>query len=202
MLHDRMKIVKLLLVAVCPILFLSNLTGQENTGESAVNSFDEYFSRPVEEKIFIHTDRSVYLPGETIYFKVYSLNSRTNAPASLSRVAYVELLTNKSSPVVSVKVYLTDASGSGHIHLPPDLVTGYFYIRAYTHWMKNLAPINFFTQKIAIIDPYNRLYEFTDSTLLINTNELQCKFFPEGGRMIRNIESLTCVQLCQKVVQL
>ena len=44
-----------------------------------------------QEKLYIHTDKSHYLPGETIWFKLYLTDASSHQASPWSRIVYVEL---------------------------------------------------------------------------------------------------------------
>ena len=48
----------------------------------------EFYPR---EKLYIHTDKSHYLPGETIWFKLYLTDASSHQASPWSRIVYVEL---------------------------------------------------------------------------------------------------------------
>ena len=49
---------------------------------------NEFYPR---EKLYIHTDKSHYLPGETIWFKLYLTDASSHQASPWSRIVYVEL---------------------------------------------------------------------------------------------------------------
>jgi len=89
------------------------------------------FSAPVE-RIYVSTDRSVYLAGEQVFCSLFCLDvSGDPVPSDLSSVAYVELAAEGVSNVTS-KISLLEGRGSGYIMLPPTLPTGNYRLYAYT----------------------------------------------------------------------
>ena len=83
-----------------------------------VQSFDTYRRQTLSEKLFVHTDQSVYLTGETIWFKIYYVDGTFHQPLDLSKVAYVEVLDGAGKAVLQTKVALTTAGGNGTFFLP------------------------------------------------------------------------------------
>lgn len=67
----------------------------------------------LEEKLFLHTDRSSYLCGEIIWFKAYVANSLNRQPLSLSKIVYVEILNKLNQPVLQGKIAMEDGNGDG-----------------------------------------------------------------------------------------
>ncbi|MDR1259489.1 MAG: hypothetical protein LBK65_09495 [Tannerellaceae bacterium] len=107
---------------------------------------------PVRERIYVRTDKQTYLPGEMLWLKAH-VTGHDGRPVSFSRIGYVELH-DGSSPVVQVKIELSDGNGSGWMELPATLPTGYYYLRAYTRYMRNEGEAVFFSKRLAVINPF------------------------------------------------
>ncbi len=106
----------------------------------------------VLERIHLRTDRDLYVVGESIHFKAFMLTG--NTPAQYSDILYLELMDKQHSPVVQKKFAISDAECDGTFSLPAELGSGYFYLRAYTSWMKNYGPESFAYQLITVINPF------------------------------------------------
>lgn len=102
------------------------------------------------ERIYIATDRDVYVAGESMWLSVYCIDINNSLNLSgISSIAYLELY-NAQSLVLTAKVVLVEGRGSGHIELPPNLPTGNYKIISYTKQMLNeLEPV-FFEKVIPI----------------------------------------------------
>jgi len=107
---------------------------------------------PIQEKIFVHTDKDTYLAGEIIWFKTYVLDAASKRLLSLSKVAYVEIISSEQRPVFQGKIAIDEGHGSGSFQLPYSVRSGNYLLRAYTSWMKNAGPGSFFEKNIAIIN--------------------------------------------------
>ena len=78
--------------------------------------FDRYRVNRLEEKVFAHTDKSFYLAGEIIWFKLYVVDGAMNRPLDLSKLAYVEILSADQRPVLQGKIELKEGFGNGSFH--------------------------------------------------------------------------------------
>src|ERR1700747_675891 len=85
------------------------------------SSFDKHGRYALQEKIFMHTDKSAYLTGEILWFKLYVVDGTLHKPLNLSKVAYVDVLDNNSVPVMQTKLELKNGSGSGSVYIPVTL---------------------------------------------------------------------------------
>lgn len=162
-----------------------NAVNAQNIDSTAVKSLDNYSKTAVQEKAFVHSDKSSYLAGEILWFKLYLVDASTHAKTDLSSVAYVEILDWNKQPVLQTKVSLENGSGSGSLFLPVSLLSGNYKIVAYTNWMKNFDSGFFFQKGISIVNSIQELD--------VQKNEKQAdvaiQFFPEGGNLIEGIES-------------
>ncbi|MDF9830400.1 TonB-dependent receptor plug domain-containing protein [Parabacteroides sp. PF5-6] len=104
------------------------------------------------EKVYVHQDRTQYVAGETMWFKVYQ-SSSPDFPVE-SGVVYVELIDGMNQAVAETKWKLENGSAAGHIELPDTLTSGLYQLRAYTGWMQNFDAEGFFTREIRIASPF------------------------------------------------
>src|SRR3954468_5900185 len=116
------------------------LNAQNQPVDLLHQQFSSYQSGALQEKLFIHTDKSFYLAGETVWFKIYAVDASFHKPLTTSIIAYTEILNKELKPVLQTKVQLTNGGGNGSVTIPGFLPTGDYMLRAYTSWMKNFSP--------------------------------------------------------------
>lgn len=150
-----------------------------------VKNANHYNSRRLQEKVFVHLDRSFYVAGETAWFKVYLVDGYIHHPITSSKVVYLEILDETNQPLIQTKVSLMNGVGHGNVVLPAALNSGNYRVRAYTHWMKNFSPEHYFHQLITIVNVFRRL----DEKIKSGNPKLDIQFFPEGGQLVNGIES-------------
>ncbi|WP_184545479.1 hypothetical protein [Mucilaginibacter sp. FT3.2] len=154
------------------------------------NSFKEYNSNTLHEKLYLHTDKNGYTAGELIWFKVYNVDGIFMKPLGLSKVVYVEVLDEKQTPVLQTKIGMKDGAGSGSLYIPVNLSTGKFVLRAYTSWMKNFGPDYYFSKKLSIINPLKS----PEATGTVAAAAYDVQFFPEGGNLVNGFTSVVGVK--------
>jgi hypothetical protein len=149
------------------------------------SKFNQYRLTHLQEKIFMHSDKQFYLPGEIIWFKIYVVDASFHSAIDISKICYVELINSDKKSTLQGKIALTNGSGSGSFMLPSSIPSGNYLLRAYTHWMKNFSAGFYFEKSITIINPQKppRWPVQTDSTLF------DIQFFPEGGNLVNGLES-------------
>jgi hypothetical protein len=146
-------------------------------------------SLPCTEKMFVHTDRSLYIAGENIWFKAYCLQAATKLPSTISRAAYVEILNLDDQPVVRKVIRLSNGCGQGLIKLPDNLSSGNYCLRAYTAWMKNTGPGSYFMKQFRIFNPF-QIGDLEDTISAGKTIDTwDAKFYPEGGVLLASAEN-------------
>lgn len=101
------------------------------------------------EKIFTHFDRSFYQPGETIWFKAYSIVD--GRPGSSSSVARAELIDPKGKIIASRILPLVIGTASGSIELPGNLPQGPYVFRLFTQQMLSGGPQTFYYKAIPVV---------------------------------------------------
>ncbi len=163
-----------------------NVGASAQTLSSIGQDFNRYQQINLQEKIFAHTDKSFYVTGELLWFKLYLVNS-TNKPFNLSKVAYVEVLDARHNAVLQSKIAMKQGSGNGSFYIPLTLSNGNYQLRAYTSWMKNNGPELFFEKPITIVNPLKSPEAVPATANVAAGTDVQ--FFPEGGDLIRNVTS-------------
>jgi hypothetical protein len=159
---------------------------QDNAGAGIVQKFQQYSQQSVQEKLYLHLDRSFYLVGETMWFKAYNLNGGTHRFIDLSKIAYLEVMDKDLNAVVQTKFSLLDGKGNGSLVLPSSVVSGNYKVRCYTNWMKNFSSDYFFETSISVVNPFVKFDPDPDEKREVIYD---IQFFPVGGNLVRNIES-------------
>lgn len=106
------------------------------------------------EKIFMHYNTSVLLPGEYVFYSLYCINAQTNKLSNISRLAYIELVGEDNKSHIIQKVRLEQGRGQGDFFIPVSLPSGNYKLIGYTQWMKNAGQEQLFSDDVVIINPY------------------------------------------------
>ncbi|MDP5199229.1 hypothetical protein [Flavobacterium sp. DG2-3] len=115
-----------------------------------------------QETIFLHSNTTTFLTGETLFFKLYCLNPLNNKTSQISKIAYVELIDSEKKSVQKNKIYLDNGIGTGDYFIPTTLKTGNYKVVAYTKWMLNNPNSQKHQLDIFIINPF-QTQESTDN---------------------------------------
>ena len=148
-----------------------------------------------QEKIHLHTDRTIYIPGEKIWFKAYLVDAFTHQAPTYSQYVYAELI-DASDLLVHRVMVTNDDNGlfHGFISLSGKTPAGDYTLRAYTRYMENLGDDYFFKKNIRIAESGgNRGSRGSEENTSSPSGELggafDVSFFPEGGNLV---EGLVC----------
>ena len=120
-------------------------------------ALDVDMSDTYREKLFITTDREIYITGEQIRVKVYEMDELSCQPVDFSKIAYLEILNAGNNPVRQAKIRVEGTSGSAVFRLSDTLSSGNYLIRAYTGWMENFPEDLFAYTPITVINPFRDL---------------------------------------------
>ena len=85
-------------------LLLQAGLAQEKQLDTLIGRFDDYRVRVLQEKIYAHLDRTFYLTGETLWFKIYAVDGSFHKPLNVSKVAYVEIMDKGNLSVMQAKI--------------------------------------------------------------------------------------------------
>jgi hypothetical protein len=152
-------------------------TGKSLAPDSALNYLNSNYP---QEKVFLQTDKTQYIAGESIWMKAWC--TLEGNPSFLSRILYVDLV-NSSGKVVDKRMYKLDSlsSTAADFSIPAEIITGNYSINAYTLWMLNF-PQYLFKKDIFI---YNSDYK---AQLVKNQAPvIKIQFLPEGGNLVAGI---------------
>lgn len=152
-----MKVLRSIVTAFL-ILFQTGLLYSQDT--ISLNTLIQKSQKLIEEypteKVYLHFDKPYYALGDTIWFKGYVASGQDH-PSDLSKVLYIDLISEKDSLVKSIKLPVVNTSAYGSITLDPLVYkSGNYRIRAYTYWMLNFSDDQFFSKNIPVGDAINR----------------------------------------------
>lgn len=125
------------------------LTGYCSYSNSCIN-------QPLQntESVFVHLNSTNLLSGETLYYKLYALQSN-NTPSLFSKIAYIEIFDPWQNSVIKQKIVLNNGIATGDIFISSNLKSGSYKLLAYTNEMFKNSIV--FQTDLLIINPYDKL---------------------------------------------
>lgn len=173
-------------IACAFIIFITlSLSYKINAQDKLLSNYDQLSNLQVE-KVFLHIDRDILSPGDVLWYKAYLLNDLTYTPATESLNLHIELISNEGKVAANNVSLLQNGLAQGYLKLNDSIPAGNYTLRAYTHQMRNLDDLLFFTQQITILE--------TGSAKQIQNQEpkenmIDLQFMPEGGSLVENVTS-------------
>lgn len=116
------------------------------------------------ERVYVRTDKEVYLAGELVWIKLIVTDS-LGGPSALSQIGYVEIQ-DPATAHVQAKIELREGIGQACLELPATLPTGYYCLTAYTRQMRNESDSAFFRTTLGVVNTFRADPSIpTDTTL-------------------------------------
>lgn len=149
------------------LLLLAILFGLTTGPVSAQTPYDADFSEvaaQIREQVQLFTDRSIYAVDETIRFVADHTVSGPVGETPWSSVLYVELVAPSGKSLAQGKYLLSGGRAEGTLHIPTAALTGDYFLKCYSRWMRNEGPDSFSYTPLKIINPFR-------SEVAVNANE-------------------------------
>lgn len=163
---------------LCRILFILILTPLL----SSVYAGDKEKIEEYEERVFIKTDKSLYISGEIIWYSARLYNDGTGEISDKNTFVYIEVIDSLNNSVLRQVASIKNGGGSGSIHIPAEILSGNYYLRAYTSLMKNYGAEAFFHKPFTIVNTFKPLYTQ-------NQEGISLKIHAEGGGITAGVEN-------------
>ncbi len=170
-------------------LILSLLIGFFNAfSQDMENWITENEKVPVE-KIYVHTDAEYYFQGDTLWYKIYLIDSHSGRLIPSPENIYVELVDDKRTPVVQSVLLSVNGQAFGSFYLPDTIKPGNFVLHAFTNYLLNFSSnVHFYKQlSIARKSGLTRTarYRSREENMVADV-----AFLPEGGILLENVTNL------------
>jgi hypothetical protein len=143
-------------------------------------------SAQLHERIYIQSDRNSFVAGETVWFKVYLLNSLM--PGSTSTNLLLDLVDESGKRISSGSLPIFGATASGSLDLPLTLVQGIYFLRVYTNTKPDKNNYFSATRILHVFNP--------SATTPPVAGERVCIFHPSSGNLVVGIANTVYVETC------
>lgn len=101
------------------------------------------------EKIYAQTDRPLYFPGETIWFKAYVVDGE-NKVTNLSEVGYAELISPRGNVIERAELSIENGYLYYQFILADDAPGGRYTLQVYTNWMQAQGTEFIFSKELIV----------------------------------------------------
>lgn len=162
-------------------LLLSTFVFSQNQHSKNFLGKTEYFHNLPQEKFYLHTNKTTYFTGETLWWKAYVVSDFTDKP-TLTTNLYVNFY-NSNKELISHKLfYCEKGMAFGEIEIDNTLQAGTYYIQLDTNWSQNFT--NKYIQAIQIINSESK--DNLAKSIEQKKEDLNLSFYPESGSILYN----------------
>lgn len=134
------------------------------------------------EKIYTMTDKSVYIPGDTIWFRTFLVDATNLQESCQSRYVLAELISPTDTLVNRVKIVKDKNSAFyGYLRIPYEIPVGEYSLRCYTKYLQNWKGNASFARNIKIVKKKNNDNNWKKKE---KGSRFHVGFYPEGGTLI------------------
>lgn len=117
----------------------------------ATTNTSNYFTN-LQERVVLHTNKSNYRLGETLWYKTYQVYTSPVYRDAVSRIVYIDLISPDQEIVESQMLKTQNGVAWGQFTLNDTLPTGNYFLRTYTRWMQNYDDSTQTVLEIPILD--------------------------------------------------
>lgn len=150
------------------------------------------------ESFSIVTDRSLYSSGENIFFFAQKTEMNGIIKKEFSKVLYVDIITPDGMIINSARFPVFNSFSYGALSIPENALTGTYYLRCYTKWMRNFDHLNYSYISLKVINPegYSQIplelyagdqYNLSGSTNEIRSSEISVNLSRDSYKTRENV---------------
>lgn len=135
-----------LLIVASLLISIVGITSQQKISEwlntsnltTDVARHTKFINQLKSERVYISTDRTLYNPGEIVYFSLFNVETQTLHASNVSDMIYAELKNPEGKVIQKIKLLMGDKGiAKGDFSFPAEYNGGIYTIAAYTLWQSN-----------------------------------------------------------------
>jgi hypothetical protein len=142
-----------------------------------------HYKKYPQEKVYVHTDKQIYVSGQTIWYKIYA--TVYGSPGTLSKIVHVQLIDPDGKVMLYNKLLLSNGRAHGDLQIPEGLRSNFYQIRCFTAWMLNFGESGLFHKTVYIKNLSDTFH--SQAEIIPVQKNYTVQFFPEGGDLIDKI---------------
>ncbi len=142
------------------ISFILSVFGNAASAQANYEDVNQLAARMVSrlrantgEVVFIHTDKSIYRAGETIWFNAYLLNKVSHRLSHQSRALFVDLVSASDSVVARLILDPMSLRSGGGIELSSLLPDGNYWLRGFTNNILKTDSADICVHPLYVVNP-------------------------------------------------
>lgn len=119
--------------------------------QSLNSNWKTFYQQLQSEKVYAHLNNVLYLPEETVFYKLYVTNA-SNSPTTQSDYVYVDIFDSSNKKLETQTYLIEHGSAAGSFTITTDMPAGMCRLKAYTKFQEQLGEStfekHFFIQKV------------------------------------------------------
>jgi len=150
----------------------ASLETGDNKSTELVKAMQSLQQRMPAEKLYVHTDKSYYSLGDTLWFKAYLFDAASLAASKRSGLLYIELNDDTAENIRRISIPIKEGIGYAQIPLTRKIFhEGGYTFRAYTNWMQNFGTEYFFSKRFYLGIPTKETWLVRSSSKISKTGD-------------------------------
>lgn len=133
------------------------------------------------------TDRQLYITGESISFALMTARENTDENFAGETIIYIELITADGRKIAGEKFLKTDRTLWASFQIPEELISGNYYLRGYSRYLRNYGVEWFASAQIKLVNP--RTSSVMRSEIPVMASSLDSRFEKLGTAELNLIRS-------------
>ncbi len=150
------KLVFYLMAVAGSILFISSGDTDEKFIINLAEKVIRYNQNYAIEKVFVHTDKQFYQPGEHIWFKAYIGSTSDRDFRAISNDLFIRIFDVFGNEIIWKRFPVRNNTAYGVVTIPRSAASGKYIFTAFTGWMKNMEAEDVYHNDIIIGKDYQR----------------------------------------------
>ncbi|MDT0641470.1 hypothetical protein RM553_01375 [Zunongwangia sp. F363] len=154
--------------------------------------YAEYLSLN-REAVYLHLDKTSFLPKEELWFAAYVYNPGNNRPSIFTSNLHVNIYNASGEHLGTKTIFINGGKGTGSFQLKPgEFKPGNYIIKASTRYMDN------FSEDLSYATTFTILGGTTGENPLPEKENVDLQILPEGGHLLANTYNNVGVKLLGK----
>jgi len=138
------------------------------------------------QKLYLHTDRSYYFPGDTVWFKGYYLDGISQKLDPGFCTMYLDLINPEGVIILNQEFGVEQGMAMGQFSLTGSLRPGKYLLRAYTDLQRQIGEEAFFYKTLELSKLMSARDEVKQASIHSNQAPIDLSFLPEGGCLLQD----------------
>ena len=137
------------------------------------------------ERVVLICDRNLYIAGERLFFSAFLQIADGPAKTDPGRILYCEIISPDGDKITGGKYLIENSFATGSVAIPGDIITGTYFLRAYTRFMRNAGPSAYNYTRIKIVNANrSEVQTQTDGNYLSDSLSRSFRAENRGGSFI------------------